>query len=96
MGIERAPRAIGGRTDADQILTILTLGIVEVLNREAAACSADLLIMGAYGQSRFREGRNGFDKMHLVTPPQIERNRSYDTSNGSMHLCKSLQFPKAA
>jgi nucleotide-binding universal stress UspA family protein len=44
--------------------------IGDVLNREVASCNADLLVMGAYGHSRFREFiLGGATKSMLSKPP---------------------------
>jgi nucleotide-binding universal stress UspA family protein len=44
--------------------------IGDVLTREVASCNADLLVMGAYGHSRFREFiLGGATKSMLSKPP---------------------------
>lgn len=45
--------------------------IGEVLNREAAACKADLLVMGAYGHSRFREFILGGATKSMLSKPLL-------------------------
>ena len=45
--------------------------IGEVLNREVAACKADLLVMGAYGHSRFREFILGGATKSMLSKPLL-------------------------
>jgi nucleotide-binding universal stress UspA family protein len=45
--------------------------IGEVLARETASCNADLLVMGAYGHSRFREFILGGATRSMLSKPQL-------------------------
>jgi nucleotide-binding universal stress UspA family protein len=45
--------------------------IGEVLRRQVAACNADLLVMGAYGHSRFREWVLGGATQSILSKPPI-------------------------
>lgn len=45
--------------------------IGEVLNRETAACKADLLVMGAFGHSRFREFILGGATQSMLSKPLL-------------------------